>query len=151
MDTAWIQVFVLTIAECVAPAGKTVCQEQEIEMLFLNENDCKVALQQLVSLKSASESVIVDAGHSKCAPSAREREVFPNLDEVKEALGDTIGWRTPEIEDAQPDFTQASHQERLKTLHACDETAGVAPCRIGDIVIEAATSGRAVEVWRRDQ
>ena len=96
MDTAWIQVFVLTIAECVAPAGKTVGQEQELEMLFLNENDCKVALQQLVSLKSASESVIVDAGHSKCAPSAREREVFPNMDEVKEALGDTIGWRTPE-------------------------------------------------------
>ena len=114
MDTAWIQVFVLTIAECVAPAGKTVCQEQELEMLFLNENDCKVALQQLVSLKSASDNVIVDAGHSRCAPSAREREVFPNLDEVKEALGDTIGWRTPEIDDAQPDFTRHRTRNGLK-------------------------------------
>ncbi len=151
MDTAWIQVFVLTIAECVAPAGKTVCQEQELEMLFLNENDCKVALEQLVTLKSASDSVIVDANHSRCAPSARQKEVFPSLDEINEAFGDTIGWRTPEIEDAQADFTQASHQERLRSLHACDETGGVAPCRIGDIVIEAARSGRAVDVWRRDQ
>ena len=151
MDTAWIQVFVLTIAECVAPAGKTVCQEQELEMIFLHENDCKVALEQLVSLKSASESVIVDTGHSTCAPSARQREIFSDLDEIEEALGTSIGWRTPAIEDAQPDFTQASHQDRLKTLHACDETAGVAPCRIGDIVIEAAQWGRAVEVWQREQ
>ena len=151
MDTAWIQVFVLTIAECVAPAGKTVCQEQELEMIFLNENDCNVALEQLVSLKSASESVIVDTGHSKCAPSAREKEIFSDLDEIKEAFGNSIGWRTPAIEDAQLDFTQASHQDRLKTLHACDETAGVAPCRIGDIVIEAAQWGRAVEVWQREQ
>ena len=65
MDTAWIQVFLLTIAECVAPAGKTVCQEQELEMLFLNENDCKVALEQLVSLKSSSDNVIVDPDHSR--------------------------------------------------------------------------------------
>jgi len=151
MDTAWIQVFLLTIAECVAPAGKTVCQEQELEMLFLNEQDCKVALEQLVSLKSASESVIVDADHSGCAPSARQKEIFPGLDEINQAFGNMIGWRTPEIDEPQPDFTQASHQERLQELHACDETAGVAPCRIGDIVIEAARPGRAVEVWRRDQ
>ncbi len=151
MDTAWIQVFVLTIAECIAPAGKTVCQEQELEMLFLNENDCKVALEQLVSLKSSSDNVIVDRGHSKCAPTAREKEVFPNLDEINESFGNMVGWRTPELDEPQPDFTQASHQERLNTLHACGETAGVAPCRIGDIVIEAARPGRAVEVWRRDQ
>lgn len=151
MDIAWIQVFVLTIAECVAPAGKTICQEQELEMIFLNENECKVALEQFLTLKSASDNVIVDMSHSKCAPSAREQKVFPNLDEIKEAYGNSIGWRTPAVEDAQPDFTQASHRDRLKTLHACDETAGVAPCRIGDIVIEAAEWGQAVDVWRRDQ
>ena len=32
MDTAWIQVFVLTLSECVAPAGKTICQEQAFEL-----------------------------------------------------------------------------------------------------------------------
>ena len=32
MDTAWIQVFVLTLAECAAPAGKTVCQEREFDL-----------------------------------------------------------------------------------------------------------------------
>ena len=71
MDTAWIQVFVLTIAECVTPAGKTICQEQQLEMVFLNENDCNVALEQLVSLKSDAEDVIVDAERSKCTPTAR--------------------------------------------------------------------------------
>jgi hypothetical protein len=40
MDTAWIQVFVLTLSECVAPAGKTVCQEQSFELQFLTEADC---------------------------------------------------------------------------------------------------------------
>ena len=48
MDTAWIQVFVLTLTECVAPAGKTVCQERELELQFLTESDCKAALEQLV-------------------------------------------------------------------------------------------------------
>jgi hypothetical protein len=60
MDTAWIQVFVLTLSECVAPAGKTVCQEQSFELQFLTEADCNYALQQLVSLKQESESVIID-------------------------------------------------------------------------------------------
>ena len=35
MDTAWIPIFILTFAECVAPAGKTVCQEQEFQLQFL--------------------------------------------------------------------------------------------------------------------
>ncbi len=150
MDVAWIQVFVLTLAECVAPAGKTVCQEQQLEMLFLNEKDCKVALEQLVSLKSESESVIVDAKRSSCAPSAREKEVFASLDEIKQSLGDMRGWRTPELDRNEPDFTHASHQERLANLKTCEESAGITPCKIGEIVIEGAATGQPVEVWRRD-
>ena len=37
MDTAWIQVFVLTLSECVAPAGKAVCQEREFDLQFLTK------------------------------------------------------------------------------------------------------------------
>ena len=53
MDTAWIQVFVLTLAECIAPAGKTVCQEREFDLQFLTRADCEYALEQLVSLHDA--------------------------------------------------------------------------------------------------
>ena len=151
MDIAWIQVFVLTIAECVAPAGKTVCQEQELEMIFLTENDCNVALEQLVSLKSASENVIVTKDRSSCAPTARKQEFFTSLDEIEQSYGNVEGWRTPRIEDSEPDFTQASHNERLESLKSCEESDGVAPCKVGEIVIEAAASGEPVEVWRRDQ
>jgi len=151
MDIAWIQVFVLTIAECVAPAGKTVCQEQELEMIFLTENDCKVALEQLVSLKSASESVIVNAERSSCAPSARKKEIFASLDEIDQSYGNVKGWQTPDIEESEPDFTRVSHNERLESLKSCEESDGVAPCKVGEIVIEAAASGEPVEIWRRDQ
>ena len=151
MDIAWIQVFVLTIAECVAPAGKTICQEQELEMVFLTENDCKVALEQLVSLKSASESVIVNAERSSCAPTARKKEIFTSLEEIDQSFGDAKGWRTPDLEESEPDFTQVSHNERLDSLKSCEETDGVAPCKVGEIVIEAAATGEPVQVWRRDQ
>jgi len=151
MDVSWIQVFVLTLSECVAPAGKTVCQEQVLEMLFLDESDCNVALEQLLSLKSDSENVIVNPERSTCTPSARKRDVFASLDEINESFGNLKGWSAPVPEDSEPDFTQASHQERLADLRTCEESDGVAPCKVGEIVIEAAATGEPVEVWRRDQ
>ena len=39
MDTGWIQVFVLTLAECVAPPGKTVCQEQQVHYQFVEREE----------------------------------------------------------------------------------------------------------------
>ena len=72
MDPAWIQVFVLTLAECVAPAGKTVCQEREFDLQFLTRADCEFALEQLVSLKDDSASVIIYRDKSSCAPSRKE-------------------------------------------------------------------------------
>jgi hypothetical protein len=151
MDTAWIQVFVLTIAECVAPAGKTVCQEQELEMLFLIENDCEIALEQLVALKSESESIIVDAERSSCAPSARKKDVFASQSEINAEFRDLDGWQAPTGDDSGPDFTQVSHTERLGAMKTCEESNGIAPCKIGEIVVEGAKPGRPVEVWRRDQ
>ena len=151
MDVSWIQVFVLTLSECVAPAGKTICQEQVLEMLFLDESDCNVALEQLLTLKSESESVIVDAERSGCAPSARKRDVFASLDEINESFADLQGWKVPVSDDAGPDFMQLSHQERLEGLESCDDTDGVAPCKLGEIVIEAAATGQPVEIWRREK
>ena len=149
MDTAWIQVFVLTIAECVAPAGKTVCQEQTFELQFLTDADCRVALEQLITLKEESANVIVDRAGSGCAPSAREAEAFASLEAISEANRETIGWRQPGPEDDES-TTRMAYKERLEALETCEETKGVTPCKVGEIIIEDAM-GEPVEVWRRDQ
>ncbi len=149
MDTGWIQVFVLTLAECVAPAGKTVCQETQFELRFLTRADCEFALEQLIDLKSASDNVIVDRGRSGCAPSASEREVFPTLSAASTALSGEEGWQAPAVEEPATSTARLSHQERLATLESCDDTNGVAPCKIGEIIIEGAAE--QVEVWRRVQ
>lgn len=149
MDIAWIQVFVLTLSECVAPAGKTVCQESEFELQFLSQADCEFALQQLVTLKQESDKVIIDANKASSV-SARQSKVFASLDAVDEAAGDDKNWRAPKIEESQPSVDRAAHQERLANLPACGDAAGVAPCRLGDIIIEEAT-GDSVDVWRRDE
>lgn len=149
MDIAWIQVFILTLSECVAPAGKTVCQEQEFELQFLSQSDCEFALQQLVSLKQESDKVIIDADNASCTVSARQSKVFTSADGVGEAVGDDKNWRPPKTDGPRPGADKGAHQERLASLPACGEAAGVAPCRIGDIIIEEATD--SVEVWRRDE
>lgn len=151
MDTAWIQIFILTLTECVAPAGKTVCQEQAFELNFVTQSECEFALQELITLKDASESVIVDKNKSGCAPSARQLDVFASLTGVAEFAKDKEGWRTPDtVGEPLSESARALHQVRLDTLKTCDESKGVAPCKIGDIIIEETTEGEPVEVWRRD-
>ena len=151
MDTAWIQVFVLTLAECAAPAGKTVCQEREFDLLFLTRADCEYALEQMVSLKTESANVIVNRSKSSCAVSARQTSVFASLEAVVNATEDKANWRDPEIEIAEPSATRVSHQGRLEDLKTCEESQGVAPCKMDGIIVEDATHGESVEVWRRDQ
>lgn len=150
MDTTWIQVIVLTLSECVAPAGKTVCQEQEFELQFLTMEDCQTALEQLVTLKHGAENVIVNADRSECAPSARKVQSFASRSAINQALSGTPGYRPPTAADAEPDMITVSHAERLQNVKTCEETGGVAPCRMGDIILEGADI-RSVEVWRRDQ
>ena len=148
MDTTWIQVFVLTLAECVAPAGKTVCQENEIEMQFLSKADCEVALQELVSLKDQFDNVIINRQKSGCSVSARESKSFASLDDAKSA-SNSDEWR-----DVAPEETAVSlvpHGERLKKLESCEDSLGIAPCKNGNIIIESAVSGREVEVWRSQE
>lgn len=149
METGWIQIFILTIAECVAPSGKSVCQESQFELQFVQEADCEVALQQLVALKKESENVIVDEQRSGCAPSARQGEVFSSLSAAEAALSDQDGWRAPQTTGTEPTTSLVSHEERLKELKSCDETNNVGPCKVGDIIIEG--EAQQVEVWRRDQ
>jgi hypothetical protein len=149
MEIAWIQVFVLTLSECVAPAGKTVCQEQSFELQFLTRADCEYALEQLVSLKQASESVIIDPARASCAPTARQQPVFANLDAIEEANRGNDNWRPPEIRDTGTGIALASHRERLASLPDCGEAGVQAPCKVGEIIVEGDDVG-SVDVWRRD-
>ena len=150
MDTTWIQVFILTFAECVAPAGKTVCQEQQFELQFANQADCEYALQQLLALKDDVDSVIVNRRKSGCAPSAMQTESFASLEAINEAFKNQAGWTIPGEGGARRAIVNAGHRERLSQLTSCEETDGEAPCKIGDIIVEEATSGEIVEVWKRD-
>ena len=150
MDMAWIQVFVLTLSECVAPAGKAVCQEREFDLQFLTRADCEVALQQLVSLKAESEYVIVNRNKSGCAPSARETDVFASLDEASAAAPDRENWKAPAKEQT-PSERRKSYDDRLANLPNCEDSDGEAPCKMGGIIVEAAAEGSSVDVWQRDE
>lgn len=149
MDTAWIQIFILTFAECVAPAGKTVCQEQQFELQFVSRADCEYALEQLISMKGQADHVIVNRQKSACTSSAVESDTFTSLEEINEAFKDTAGWRVPNEGDARRSAVSQDHRERLAELMSCEETSNVVPCKIGDIIVEDAT-GDSVEVWKKD-
>ena len=150
MDTSWIQVFVLTLSECVAPAGKTVCQEQEFDLQFLTRADCEFALEQLVTLKEESASVIVDRSRSSCAASARESEVFASLEAVSGVSPKSEGWKEPDEASEEPAPSSVTHQGRLEDLPNCEDFDGEGACKLGGIIVEAGNRGEAVEVWRRD-
>ena len=149
MDTTWIQVFVLTFAECVAPAGKSVCQTQEFELQFANRDDCEYALQHLIDVKDALDYVIVDRRKSRCTPSAASTQGFVSADAINAAHENTPGWKTADETVARRKVVSAAHQDRLENLKSCDDTGGEAPCKIGEIIVEPA-NGESVEVWRRD-
>ena len=70
MGTTWIPVFVLTLSECVAPVGKTVCRPQELHLQFVDRAECETALREIVELKSLAENIIVDRDASRCERSA---------------------------------------------------------------------------------
>lgn len=158
MDTGWVQVFVLTLAECVAPAGKSVCQEQQVQYQFIEREECEAVLQQLVDYGAGSESVIVNEQRSSCLPTAVQQPVFASLDEANEELSGTEDWGTLDAarqqprqdgSDAERSQTEAAHQQRLAALPECDDVARRPPCKVGLIIVEA-EGGQDLEVWRRD-
>ena len=46
---------------------------------------------------------------------------------------------------------QAAHSGRLDALKSCEETNGVAPCKIGEIILEASADEPPPEIWRREK
>ena len=147
MDTAWIQVFVLTLSECVAPAGKTICQQQALELEFLTRSECETALEQLITLKREADNVIVNPEKSGCAVAAREQEVFASVDAINAQQKDGTSLRVIEDESVEPSTTMVAHQERLAKLKTCEATRGVAPCKVGEIIMEGATE-KTAEIWK---
>ena len=150
MDTGWIQVFVLVLAECVAPAGKTVCQEQELRYEFFDQDDCQMVLEQLLAHKDSAENVIVNRERSSCLPTARKQTIYHSADDASQALADIEGWVEIPVASDTMDFTKKAHNERLSSVPACAEVGGVAPCKIGEIIVEGATQ-KKTDVWHRDQ
>lgn len=148
MDTGWIQVFVLIMTECVAPAGKSVCQEQELRYEFVARDDCEVVLQQLLAHKDSAKDVIVDKEKAACLPTVRKQQVFHSLDDANRALADTDGWGKLPVANDELDFTQEAHLKRLGSVPDCGEVGGVAPCKVGEIIIEDNSENKS-EVWRQ--
>ena len=88
METGWIQVFILTLAQCVAPEGKMVCQQERVEFQFASEEDCRGALMQMLDYAARTDNVIVDRQRSSCRVAVREARVFASGDDARAALGD---------------------------------------------------------------
>ena len=158
MDTAWIQVFVLTLSECVAPSGKTVCQPQETQYVFYDRRDCEAVLQDLVAAKENDENVIVNPDRSRCLPTAKQRPVYASLEEAEQALADTAGWGIipagePPAEGQQqpPDATHMAYIDRLQDLPECNEEKTVTPCKVGQIIVESPPEEEEVEVWQKEE
>ena len=150
MDTAWVQVFVLVFSQCAAPPGKTVCQEEELRFQFLNQSDCEQVLEQMVDLKDSAENVIVHKDRSRCLPTVKSQQVFASMERASEASADLEGWGELPADVERQDFIQESHQQRLDELFECEATGGVAPCKMGDIIVEGADEQKT-EIWRREQ
>ncbi|MFT5501155.1 MAG: hypothetical protein ACI88G_001288 [Woeseiaceae bacterium] len=151
METVWIQVFVLTLTQCFAPSGKMVCQEEAVQYQFTNKDDCDHALVQMINVASSADNVIVNKDSSHCRPAAIESMAFNTVDEVNAKFGKTEGWQVLDDENRAADFTQTAHQDRLSNLFECEDVAGVAPCKIGQIIIEASADRPKPEIWQQQK
>jgi hypothetical protein len=149
METAWIQVFILTLTQCIAPAGKMVCQQESVELQFAEQVDCEVALVKMLDVAARVDDVIVIREESHCRAAIKEIKVFANAAAAGAQFEGAENMAMLEQDDPPLDFTQSAHQERLNNLFNCDEVAGVAPCKIGEIIIEAAQDSKKLEVWQR--
>lgn len=150
METAWIQVFVLTLSECIAPAGKTVCQEREFEMPFVERAACEMAMEQMLWLADGAPDVIINRDKTRCSAAAIERPIFASADEVQVDNAPVRTVQAPTPAARVDDFTQSAHKERLASLKTCDESNGVTPCRVGEIIIEGASEEKP-QVWRQNR
>lgn len=151
METAWIKVFVLTLAQCVAPAGKIVCQEETVEYHFVSEDDCTRALEQMIDFAARADNVLVDRAKSNCKAGAMESTVYASDNDTGAPNLSVQGSAQVNGASPPPDFLQVAHSERLAAMKTCEETSGVAPCKIGSIIIEAAAGQKQAEVWQQQE
>jgi hypothetical protein len=77
--------------------------------------------------------------------------VFADSEEARASLANSEDFVLIDGKAPPPDFTQVAHNERLASLKSCEETNGVAPCKIGDIILEAPAEDDRLEVWRREK
>ena len=129
MDAAWIKVVVLTLAECVAPEGKTVCQEQQTQYSFVDEAECQQVLEQLIDYRDTFENVIVNKANSSCSTASKNLELFEKRSDADPGFVDEEGYVVVGQEPKQKDFMQERHDLRLQSLPACDSSQSVTPCR----------------------
>lgn len=126
-----------------------VCEEESVQFQFADQVHCEVALAQMLDVAARVDNVIVKRASSHCRTVTKEVKVFASAEEAGRQFEGAENLAMLEVDDPPPDFTQTAHQERLKSLHNCDEVAGVAPCKIGEIIIEAAAETESSGVWRR--
>jgi len=151
METAWIQVFILTLTQCIAPAGKMVCQEETVEYHFTNQDDCARALVHMVDLAARADNILVNEQRSDCKPGVMASSVFASDKDARSSLASNAGVVLVDNETPSPDFLKTAHEDRLKDTRSCDETSGVAPCKVGNIIIEPAAEPVRTEVWRQQE
>ena len=111
MESAWIKVFVLSLTQCMAPAGKMVCQMETVQYQFVAEDDCNRALAQMIDVAAGAENVIVSRDNSHCRAAAIESEVFSGVDEANAYFAGTEGWGVLTGDEEPADFTQSAHQD----------------------------------------
>jgi len=150
MDIAWIKVVVLTLAECVAPEGKTVCQEREVEYHFVDEVECQKVLEQLIDYRDKFDNVIVDKAGSSCSASTKSAEVYSSRTDADPSFVDDDGNVVVGQGSKQKDFMRERHDTRLESLQVCDNQQLVTPCRRGDIIVESVSENKT-EVWKQSQ
>lgn len=150
MGTAWIKVVVLTLAECVAPEGKTVCQEQQVHYYFFDEAECQKVLEQLIDYRDGFDNVIVNKENSSCLPAAKNWQVFNSRTEVDRFFANTEGLGVLSDEPTPRDSMRERHYKRLQEMPVCDDEKLVTPCRRGDIIVESVSENKT-DVWKKSQ
>jgi len=150
MDIAWIKVVVLTLAECVAPEGKTVCQEQQVQYYFVDEVECQQVLEQLIDYRDGFENVIVNKDESSCQLAAKDLHVFASRSKADEYFADAGGLGVISTEPALKDYMQERHDLRLESLHVCDDEQLITPCRQGSIIIERMSENKT-RIWKQGE
>ncbi len=150
MDAAWVKVVVLTLAECVAPEGKTVCQEQDTQFYFFEEEQCETVLQQLIEYRNGLDNVIVNAAKSSCLTAVLNRPTFSSQSEADRVYSGTKGLIDTSADAPEKDFIQVAHEKRLDELPECTANVDVKPCKQGQIIIEQSDAPQT-QVWRQEK